>query len=143
MEAHPALRVSPKGGYFTAATGAGAVNAGVLTENQVPAGHSLAPDYVRWQIARNREQLGRDRLDLVLLHNLERAHPGDRPALHRAMRDAFVVLEEKVAAGRVAGKGSPPGRCGRDIHVARTLLARHPRTTLHPHPVNGRAGLVL
>ncbi|MFE1584875.1 hypothetical protein ACFW6Q_04170 [Streptomyces sp. NPDC058737] len=32
----------------------------------------------------NREQLGRDRLDLVLLHNPEHAHLGARPALHRA-----------------------------------------------------------
>ncbi|MFC9931885.1 aldo/keto reductase [Streptomyces sp. NPDC127190] len=80
--AHPALWVSTKAGYFTAATGNEAVSAGVLTEDQVSGGHSLAPDYVRWQIDRTREQLGRDRLDLVLLHNPERAHPGDRPALH-------------------------------------------------------------
>ncbi|WP_308010820.1 aldo/keto reductase [Streptomyces sp. AC495_CC817] len=68
-------------------------------------GHSLAPRYVRWQVGRNREQLGRERLDLVLLHNPERAHPGDRPTLHRAMREAFVVVEETVAAGNVAGYG--------------------------------------
>ncbi|WP_406193935.1 RNA polymerase subunit sigma [Streptomyces sp. NBC_01017] len=33
-----------------------------------------------------------------------------------------------------------------NTHVARTLLtllARHPRTTLHPRPVNGRTGLVV
>ncbi|MFD9097859.1 aldo/keto reductase [Streptomyces collinus] len=105
LAAHPFLRVSTKAGYFTAATGAEAVNAGVLTQEQAAAGHSLAPDYVRWQFARNREQLGRDRLDLVLLHNPERAHPGDRPALHRAIRDAYTVLEEAVAAGHVAGYG--------------------------------------
>ncbi|MDX3528210.1 aldo/keto reductase [Streptomyces sp. ID05-39B] len=102
---HPSLRIATKAGYFTAATGADAVNAGVLTEDQALTGHSLAPAYVRWQLRRNREQLGRDRLDLVLLHNPERAHPGDRPALHRAIRDAFAVLEEEVAAGRVAGYG--------------------------------------
>lgn len=78
---------------------------GVLTEDHAAAGHSLAPGYVRWQTGRNCEQLGRERLDLVLLHNPERAHPGDRPALHRAMRDAFEVLEEEVAAGHVAGYG--------------------------------------
>ncbi|SOE25125.1 aldo/keto reductase [Streptomyces sp. OK228] len=102
---HPPLRIATKAGYFTAATGTDAVNAGVLTEDQALAGHSLAPDYVRWQTGRNREQLGRERLDLVLLHNPERAHPGDRPALRRALRDAFVVLEEAVAAGHVAGCG--------------------------------------
>ncbi|MEU0060495.1 hypothetical protein [Streptomyces sp. NPDC006334] len=53
-------------GYFTAATGTDAVNAGVLNQDQAAAGHSLAADYVLWQTGRNREQLGRDRLDLVL-----------------------------------------------------------------------------
>ncbi|PAM98052.1 aldo/keto reductase [Streptomyces sp. Alain-F2R5] len=105
LAAHPDLRVATKSGYFTAATGAEAVNAGVLTGDQARSGHSLAPDYVRWQIARNRNQLGRDRLDLVLLHNPERAHPGDRPALHRAIRDAFAALEEAVAAGHATGYG--------------------------------------
>ncbi|AIS02551.1 aldo/keto reductase [Streptomyces glaucescens] len=105
LTAHPAVRVSTKAGYFTAATGTDAVNAGVLTEDQAAAGHSLAPGYVRWQTGRNREQLGRERLDLVLLHNPERAHPGNRPALHRAIRDAFEVLEEEAAAGHVAGYG--------------------------------------
>lgn len=105
LSAHPTVRVSTKAGYFTAATGADAVNAGVLTADQAVVGHSLAPQYVRWQMGRNREQLERERLDLVLLHNPERAHPGDRLALHRAMREAFVVLEEAVAAGHVAGYG--------------------------------------
>ncbi|AKZ53303.1 putative oxidoreductase [Streptomyces ambofaciens ATCC 23877] len=105
LSVHPLLNVSTKTGYFTAATGTDAVNDGVLDQDQAAAGHSLAPDYVRWQTGRNREQLRRDRLDLVLLHNPERAHPGDRPALHRAIRDAFAVLEEAVAFGHVAGYG--------------------------------------
>ncbi|MFE4821934.1 aldo/keto reductase [Streptomyces sp. NPDC056704] len=81
------------------------MNTGVLTEDQATAGHSLTPDYVRWQTGRNRAQLGRDRLDLPLLHNPERTHPGDRPALHCAIRDAFEVLEGETAAGHVAGYG--------------------------------------
>ncbi|MFC9131834.1 aldo/keto reductase [Streptomyces sp. NPDC057099] len=128
LAAHPSLRVSTKTGYFTAATGTDAVHAGVLTaEHQAVrslgrirpklrtsvgsspllqlAGHSLAPEYVRWQTGRNRAELGREKLDLVLLHNPESAHPGDRAALHRAIREAFVVLEEEVAAGHVAGYG--------------------------------------
>ncbi|MEU4490189.1 aldo/keto reductase [Streptomyces purpurascens] len=102
---HPHLRIATKTGYFTAATGTDAVNAGVLNQDQAPAGHSLAPQYVRWQTDRNREQLGREKLDLVLLHNPERAHPGDHPALHHAIREAFSVLEEAVAAGHLAGYG--------------------------------------
>ncbi|MER6633455.1 aldo/keto reductase [Streptomyces sp. NPDC000987] len=105
LAARPHVRIATKTGFFTAATGADAMNDGVLNPDQAVAGHSLAPEYVRWQIRRNRAQLGRERLDLVLLHNLERAHPGDRPALHRAIREAFVVLEEAVAAAHVAGYG--------------------------------------
>ncbi|MFE5374007.1 aldo/keto reductase [Streptomyces mirabilis] len=105
LAAHPSLNVSTKTGYFTAATGTDAVNTGVLTEDQAAVGHSLTPDYVRWQTSRNRAQLGRDRLDLTLLHNPERTHPGDRLALHQAMRDAFAVLEEEVAVGHVVGYG--------------------------------------
>jgi len=105
LAVHPGVGVSTKAGYFTAATGAAAVAAGVLTEDQAVTGHSLAPGYVRWQIRRNCLELRRDRLDVVLLHNPERAHPGDRSALYRAIRDAFTVLEGEVAAGRVGGYG--------------------------------------
>lgn len=105
LAARPHVRIATKAGYFTAATGTDAVKAGVLPQDQAPAGHSLAPQYVRWQTGRNRRQLGRERLDLVLLHNPERAHTGDRPGLHRAIRDAFAILEEEAAAGHVAGYG--------------------------------------
>ncbi|MFJ6000508.1 aldo/keto reductase [Streptomyces sp. NPDC092370] len=123
LSAHPSVRIATKAGYFTTATGIDAVNAGVLTADQNSAGHSLAPDYVRWQIRRNREQLGRERLDLVLLHNPERAHPSDRPALHRAMRDAFVVLEEAVAAGHVAGYGITTWAGLEEVFTVGELLA--------------------
>ncbi|MGW2463731.1 aldo/keto reductase [Streptomyces sp. NPDC001761] len=59
----------------------------------------------RGGVERGSPRTGHDRLDLVLLHNPERAHLGDRPALHRAIRDAFAVLEEAVAAGHVTGCG--------------------------------------
>ncbi|GHD07591.1 hypothetical protein GCM10010313_26920 [Streptomyces violarus] len=84
-----------QGGYGAAAC-TDAVHASVLIGDLAATGHSLAPQYVRWQTGRNREQLGREKLDLVLLHNPERAHAGDRPALHRAILEAFVVLEEEV-----------------------------------------------
>ncbi|WP_432158201.1 aldo/keto reductase [Streptomyces sp. bgisy153] len=105
LAARPTVHVSTKVGFFTAATGAAAVDAGVLTADQARAGHSLAPGYVRWQVDRNRAELGRERLDLVLLHNPERAHNGDRAGLYRAVREAFAVLEEEAAAGHVAGYG--------------------------------------
>ncbi|MFH8699002.1 aldo/keto reductase [Streptomyces chartreusis] len=81
------------------------MSAGVLTPDEALTGDSLTPKYVRWQVQRNRQELRREWLDLVLLHNPERAHPGDRSELYRAIRDAFTVLEEEVAAGRVGGYG--------------------------------------
>ncbi|MEW2130378.1 aldo/keto reductase [Streptomyces sp. NPDC005435] len=105
LAAHPASRVSTKAGFFTATTGADAVRARVLDGARAATGHSLAPDYLRWQLDRNRAELGRERLDLVLLHNPERAHHGDRAALHQVLRDAFTVLEEAAAAGHLTGYG--------------------------------------
>ncbi|MEU4655033.1 aldo/keto reductase [Streptomyces sp. NPDC023723] len=101
----PAVHVSTKVGFFTPATGTAAVDAGFLTPGEATAGHSLAPEYVRWQLHRNLAELARDRLDLVLLHNPERTHHGDRAGLYRTVRRAFAVLEQEVAAGRVAGYG--------------------------------------
>lgn len=105
LAAHPTVQISTKVGFFTVATAAAAVDAGVLTADQARARHSLAPAYVRWQVDRNRAELRRERLDLVLLHNPERAHHGDRAGLYRAIREAFAVLEEEAAAGRLAGYG--------------------------------------
>ncbi|MFE1076425.1 hypothetical protein ACFW5W_35150 [Streptomyces sp. NPDC058783] len=53
----------------------------------------------------NREQLGRDRLDLVLLHNPEHAHLGARSAPHRTILDASADPEEAGAAGHVTAYG--------------------------------------
>ncbi|MGV9338047.1 aldo/keto reductase [Streptomyces sp. NPDC003688] len=105
LAAHPGSRVSTKAGFFTAATGADAVRARVLDGERAATGHSLAPDYLRWQVDRNRAELGRTRLDLMLLHNPERAHHGDRTALHDTLRAAFAVLEEAASTGHLTGYG--------------------------------------
>ena len=107
LAARPHVRIATKTGYFTAATGSRRREGrcphrgpGRRRAQPRPAVRALADS------AATAAQLGRERLDLVLLHNPERAHPGDRPALHRAIRDAFAVLEEAVAAaGHVAGYG--------------------------------------
>ncbi|MFC9680375.1 aldo/keto reductase, partial [Streptomyces sp. NPDC056948] len=103
LAAHPSLRVSTKAGYFTAATGTDAVNAGVLTEDQALAGHSLAPEYVRWQTGRNREQIGREKLDLVLLHN-PRARPTRRPPRPAPRAAGGVRRPGGSRGGRASGR---------------------------------------
>ncbi|MFK0282761.1 hypothetical protein ACIQVL_20195 [Streptomyces sp. NPDC090499] len=81
------------------------MNDGALCED---AGRSRAQPHAGLRAPADRPtraQFGRKRLDLVLLHNPERFQRGDRPGLHRAIRDACVVLEEETAAGHVAGYG--------------------------------------
>ncbi|WP_051848663.1 hypothetical protein [Streptomyces sp. NRRL WC-3725] len=105
LAANPLLNVSTKTGYFPAATGTDAVNDGVLNQDQAAAGHSLVPDY-NALADRPQPRAARARPPGPgPAAQPERAHPGDRPALHHAIRDAFAVLEEAVAAGHVAGYG--------------------------------------
>lgn len=101
LRAHPRLGISTKVGFVPAAEAAAAQRAGVLSPEEAASGHSLAPAYVRWQLNRNRQQLGRSRLEVVLLHNPERA--GARTPEQVAA--AFRVLEEEAAAGRIGGYG--------------------------------------
>lgn len=120
LAAHPSLRIATKAGYFTAATGADALNAGVLTEDQAMVGHSLTPDYVRWQMGRNREQLGRERLD------------------------PLSVVAESSASYRAAGPAAPrPAQCvsagtWRSIKAAREAM--RPAATRDPTAADTWAG---
>ncbi|MFC5212522.1 hypothetical protein [Streptomyces coerulescens] len=82
---------------------------------------------------------------------------GEHDAVVRAVRQACVREDERALASLLAadaaaffdggGKVRAPVRpVEGDVPVARsllTLLARHPRTTLDTHAVNGRTGLVL
>ncbi|GAB3117720.1 aldo/keto reductase [Streptomyces calidiresistens] len=99
---HPGMGVSTKIGILPASTVGEAMSAGVLAPAATAAGHSLAPAYLRWQLARNRAELGRSRLDLVFLHNPERAGPH---RMDEQLEAAFTVLEEAAAAGHITGYG--------------------------------------
>jgi aryl-alcohol dehydrogenase-like predicted oxidoreductase len=98
---HPAVRVSTKTGYFALRQGREAVAAGFLDEHQAAAGHCLDPAFVRWQTSRSLGELGR--ADVVFVHNPERLGGGS--GLHKALRDAFTVLEEFAHAGLIGGYG--------------------------------------
>lgn len=58
---------------------------------------------MHWQLDRSRAELGRKRLDLVLLHNPERS--GVDEGLERRLRSAFTSLEAAVHAGHITGYG--------------------------------------
>ncbi|MDG5801256.1 aldo/keto reductase [Streptomyces ossamyceticus] len=93
--------VSTKVGFLTDQAAKVAVSDGTLTTDDAEHDHCLSTPYVHWQCARNRSELGRDRLDLVFAHNPERA-AGDP---YEALRDAFTALEAEVAAGSLTAYG--------------------------------------
>ncbi|MFJ9680979.1 aldo/keto reductase [Streptomyces sp. NPDC101194] len=93
--------VSTKVGFLTHQAAKGAVLDGALTADDAERGHCLSAPYVHWQCARNRTELGRDRLDLVFVHNPE--HTDGDP--YEALRDAFTALEAEAAAGNLSAYG--------------------------------------
>lgn len=97
---HP-VPVSTKVGFVASGTGTAAIAAGVLTSSEAHAGHCLTAPFVHWQCARNRAELGRARLNMVFVHNPERAAGDPNEALLRA----FTALEEEVEAGALEAYG--------------------------------------
>lgn len=80
---------------------------GVLDPDDVVAGgHSLAPSFLRYLIARSRQNLGVRTIDVYYLHNPEQqaaAHTAQ--ALRERLRAAFMVLEDAVARGEIGVYG--------------------------------------
>ncbi|MFH8591614.1 aldo/keto reductase [Streptomyces rimosus] len=103
LAAHPTVPVATKVGFLNAAARALGRAAGVVPAPDAAAGHSLAAPYVRWQVERNRADLGRGRLAALFLHNPERTCRPDR--LHEQLREAFAILEEQAATGAVRTYG--------------------------------------
>jgi aryl-alcohol dehydrogenase-like predicted oxidoreductase len=90
-------------------------------EDVVGGGHCLAPGFLAHQIARSRANLGLATLDVYYLHNPEQQLEAVDPAALRArLREAFALLEERVAAGEIGRYGcatwdglrTPPGAPG-------------------------------
>lgn len=129
---HPEVTITTKVG-FPGRAAADAIRAGVLPRDR--AEHSIAPDYIRWQIARSRAELGRDRLDTVLLHNPERACTGERAPFLNALFRAFQTLEEEAAGGHIGGYGVATWHGLRDhaFTVVDLLSLAHQAAAGRPH----------
>ncbi|MET8826427.1 aldo/keto reductase [Streptomyces sp. NPDC004608] len=97
---HP-VGVSTKVGFLTDEVRRAAVADRALSTVEAESGHALSPAYVHWQCARNRTELGRDRLDVVFVHNPERT-AGDP---YEALGDAFTALEAEAEAGTLDAYG--------------------------------------
>lgn len=76
---------------------------GVLTpDDVVSGGHSLAPSFLRYAIARSRRNLGLGTIDLYYLHNPEQQLAVmTHASLHERLRAAFMVLEDAVSRGDI------------------------------------------
>ncbi len=104
LAAHGGLAVSTKAGFFTRVQAAEALEARVINAEAAAAGHSITPAYVRWQIARSSLELGRDRPDLVFVHNPEHAC-ADRADLASAITKSFEELESAAFEQRIGNYG--------------------------------------
>ncbi|WP_017613969.1 aldo/keto reductase [Nocardiopsis salina] len=103
LRTHPNVKVATKVGYLTRGQAQVALTAGALTDEEAAFGHSIAPAYVRHQIAMSRIELRRFTPDIVYLHNPE--HQEERSDLHARIRAAFAALEDEAARGMIRGYG--------------------------------------
>lgn len=78
----------------------------IAREELVRGGHCIAPGFLARQLARSRTNLGMDAIDLYYVHNPEEQLLAvDRATFTKRLRAAFVLLEERAAAGEIAGYG--------------------------------------
>ena len=82
-------------------------DSGILSpDDVVSGGHSLAPSFLRYAIARSRRNLGVDSIDLYYLHNPEQQLAVmPHASLRERMRAAFMVLEDAVSRGDIRAYG--------------------------------------
>jgi len=102
----------------------------VRADEIVGGGHCLSPSFLADQIARSRANLGVETIDLYYLHNPEQQLDAiDEAQLQLRLRSAFELLEERCAAGEIAGYGcatwnglrTPPGERG---HLSLAMLVK-------------------
>ena len=75
----------------------------VRSEEIVAGGHSLAPRFLRYCLAKSRQNLGLRTIDIYFLHNPEQQLGSvDRGELRLRIRAAFTVLEESVDRGEIS-----------------------------------------
>ncbi|MGH9359033.1 MAG: aldo/keto reductase [Terriglobia bacterium] len=84
------------------------IRSGLAREQDVAADcHVMTPEYLAHQVDVSRRNLGLETIDLYYLHNPEtQLSRRDRPAFYRTLKDAFVALEEAVAAGKIRFYGT-------------------------------------
>jgi len=79
------------------------VDPGILDPQQLAGGmHCMAPAYLENQIERSRRNLGLESLDVFYVHNPEsQLAEVSREVFFQRLKDAFILLEKQVKAGRL------------------------------------------
>ncbi|MEO7083582.1 MAG: aldo/keto reductase [Gemmatimonadaceae bacterium] len=79
----------------------------ILTRDEiVSGGHSLAPRFLRYCIAKSRQNIGLRTIDLYYLHNPEQQLASVTiDELRARLRSAFMVFEEAVSRGEIGAYG--------------------------------------
>jgi len=78
----------------------------IRPEDIVAGGHSLAPRFLRYCLAKSRQNLGLRTIDVYYVHNPEQQLAVvTRDELRRRLRAAFVLLEEAAARGEIGVYG--------------------------------------
>ncbi|MGE0707152.1 MAG: aldo/keto reductase [Planctomycetota bacterium] len=86
--------------------GGQALLAGIPPEEVVQGMHCLNPRYVERMLARSRDNLGLETLDIYYLHNPETQLPAvSKPIFYERLRRAFAVLEAARERGELAVYG--------------------------------------
>jgi len=89
-------------------------NGPLAREDLVAGQHAMTPAFVDHQLDRSLSALDLDVLDCYYLHNPEvQLAERDRDAVYDAVEDAFVALEERVAAGDLRQYGVATWECFR------------------------------
>lgn len=114
---------------------------GIVTRDElVRGGHCITPKFLALQLSRSRKNLGVEAIDLYYIHNPEEQLLAvDRATFMKRLRAAFVLLEERVAAGEIAGYGCatwaglrvPPDHRQHLSLAALVALAREVGGTVH------------
>ncbi len=98
---------------------------GIMRPEELVAGcHCIAPAYLRHQLARSRQNLGLDCVDIYYLHNPEtQLQEVSRSELRERLRHAFATLEEAVAQGEIRMYGTATWNGYRQPPSARDYLS--------------------
>ena len=83
------------------------IDAQILRSEEIVAGgHSLAPRFLRYCLAKSRQNLGLRCIDVYYLHNPEQQFAGvDGTELENRLRAAFVILEEAASRAEIGVYG--------------------------------------